>query len=112
MMQISEFDHSLKAYNAIAQIMNAVWHEGTISVDDLRWGDEERPSHLIHHRFMAEVNEQIVGFGSFSHNEKFYHPQRFWLQLDVLPECYNEPPLPAYKDCPTQAQVRSSVSRS
>ena len=85
-VQIREFEHTAEDYNAVVQVMNTVWREPIYTADDLRHDDEERPSQLVHRRFVAEANEQIVGFGSFSHNERFYHRQRFWIHLDVLPD--------------------------
>jgi GNAT superfamily N-acetyltransferase len=84
-VQIREFDHTLEDYNAVAYVMNTVWRESISTADDLRRDDEERSPQLVHRRFVAEVNEQIVAFGSFEHSEKFYHRLRFWVHLDVLP---------------------------
>jgi GNAT superfamily N-acetyltransferase len=84
-VQIREFDHTLEDYNAVAYVMNTVWRESIYTADDLRRDDEERSPQLVHHRFVAEVAEQIVAFGSFEHSEKFYHRLRFWVHLDVLP---------------------------
>lgn len=85
-MQIREFEHTLEDYRAMAHILNTVWHEPLNTAEDLWRDDEERPAYLIHRRFVAEVNEQVVGFGSFEQNEKFYHPQRFWMHLNILPD--------------------------
>ena len=85
-MQIREFKHTPEDYNAVAHILNTVWRESIYTVDDLRRDDEERPPQLVHRRFVAELDEQIVGFGSFEHSERFYHRQRFWVHLDVLPD--------------------------
>lgn len=85
-MQIREFEHTPEDYSAVVHIMNAVWHEPINTVEDLRRDDEEYPAKFVHHRFVAEVDEEVVGFGSFTQSEKFYHPQRFWLYLDVLPD--------------------------
>ncbi|MEM7033133.1 MAG: GNAT family N-acetyltransferase [Chloroflexota bacterium] len=86
MVHIREFEQTSEDYNAVANVMNIVWREPIITADDLRGVDEEHPSHLVHHRFVAEADDEIVGFGSFSHNERFYHRQRFWVHLDVLPD--------------------------
>ena len=85
-MHIRKFEPTQADYDAIARIMNTVWHEPILTAHDLRRDDEEHPPHLAHHRFVAEVDNQIVGFGSFSQSEKFYHPQRFWVHLNVLPD--------------------------
>ena len=85
-MQIREFEHTSEDYNAVVHVMNTVWRESIYTADDLRRDDQERPPQLVHRRFVAEVDEQIVGFGSFAHNEKSYHRQRFWVHLDVLPD--------------------------
>lgn len=85
-VQIREFEHTLEDYNAVIHIMNSVWREPIYTADDLQRDDQERPPRLVHRRFVANVEEQIVGFGSFEHNEKSYHHQRFRVHLDVLPD--------------------------
>jgi GNAT superfamily N-acetyltransferase len=85
-MRIREFEDTLQDYEALAHIMNTVWREPIYTVDDLRQWDEERPSKLVHHRYLAEIADQVVAYGSFGHEERFYHPQRFWMRLDVLPD--------------------------
>jgi GNAT superfamily N-acetyltransferase len=84
-VQIREFEHTPEDYNTVAYVMNTVWREPIYTADDLRRDDEERSPQLVHRRFVAEVDEQIVAFGSFEHSEKFYHRLRFWVHLDVLP---------------------------
>lgn len=86
MIQIREFEETQRDYEALAHITNTVWGKPTYNIDDLRHRDEGRPPHCVHHRFLAEMGSRIVGYGSFEHNPKFYHPQRFWMHLDVLPE--------------------------
>lgn len=85
-VQIREFEHTSEDYNAVVHVMNTVWREPIYTADDLRRDDKEQPPQLVLRRFVAEVDEQIVGFGSFAHNEKSYHRQRFWVHLDVLPD--------------------------
>lgn len=85
MINIREFEQTTGDYAAVVRILNETWQVPRYTLDDLRREDEEKLDSLIHRRFVAEVNEQIVGFGSFEQREKSYHPQRFWIRLDVLP---------------------------
>jgi GNAT superfamily N-acetyltransferase len=86
LMRIREFEDTPQDYEALVRIRNTVWHEPTYTVDDLRRLDEERPSNLVHRRFLAEIADQVVGYGSFEQHQKFPHPQHFWMRLDVLPD--------------------------
>ncbi|MBV7337409.1 GNAT family N-acetyltransferase [Chloroflexi bacterium TSY] len=84
MIQIRDFQDTPQDYELLAQIINTVWGEPTHSADELREWDEERLPKFAHRRFFAAVDDRIVGYGSFEHNPKFYHPQRFWMHLDVF----------------------------
>jgi GNAT superfamily N-acetyltransferase len=86
LLRIREFEDTPQDYESLAHIMNTVWHERSFTADELRQWDEERPPKLVHQRFLAEIADRAVGYGSFEHHEKFYHPQHFWMRLDVLPE--------------------------
>lgn len=86
MIRIREFEDSQQDYESLAHIKNTVWGEPTYTVNDLRYRDEDRLPKCVQRRFLAETGSRIVGYGSFEHNPKFYHPQRFWMNLDVLPE--------------------------
>ncbi len=85
-MRIRPFAATPTDYESLANVMNTVWREPLVTVADLHQRDRERRSDLVQRRFMAEINEQVVGYGSFEQNERFLHPQRFWLRLDVLPD--------------------------
>jgi GNAT superfamily N-acetyltransferase len=85
-MPIREFEHTDPDYEALAHVINTVWPERAYTVSDLKGEDNERPPTLIHHRFMAEMDGRVVGCGAFANEGKFYHPQRFWMSLDVLPD--------------------------
>ena len=85
-MQIRDFENTPENYEALAHIMNTVWGEPLHTVDDLKQWDDERPSRLVHHRYLAEIDDGVVGYGSFEQDERYFHPQRFWIHLDVLPD--------------------------
>lgn len=86
MLQIRDFQKTPQDYENLAHIINTVWGEPTHTVHDLVEMDEERRPQFAHCRFFAEVEGSVVGYGSFEQNPKFYHPQRFWVHLDVLPD--------------------------
>jgi GNAT superfamily N-acetyltransferase len=85
-IQIREFQDTPQDYVTLAHIQNKVWVEPALTADGLRQIDTERAPTFAHRRFLAEMSGQVVGFGSIEHNPKFYHPQRFWMGLDVLPD--------------------------
>ena len=86
MLHIRDFQYIHQDYEALVQVINRVWPEVPYTAADLQRLDRERPSYCTHRRFLAQIDGQIVAQGSFAHNRKFFHPQRFWLQLDVLPD--------------------------
>lgn len=85
-IQIREFQNTPQDYEDLAHIINTVWPESTHTVAELREWDEERLPQFVHRRFTGEMDDRVVGYGSFEQNPKFYHPQRFWIRLDVLPD--------------------------
>ena len=85
-MKIRPFNQTSEDYTALVHIINIIWGEPFVTVNNLKDGDADYEAPMIHRRFVAEVNNQMVGYGAFAHNPKFYDPQRFWLRLDVLPD--------------------------
>ena len=85
-MWIREFDYSIADYEAVVRVINTVWSEHIESVDDLKMSDEQYTTPYVRQRFLAIVDDIAVGHGVFEHDRGTYHPQRFWIHLDVLPE--------------------------
>ena len=70
----------------MVHIANTVWPTKTLTIGDLKRLDKGYQPPYSRRRFLAEHDGQVVGHGLFEHRRNMYHPQRFWLSLDVLPE--------------------------
>jgi GNAT superfamily N-acetyltransferase len=85
-MYIREFEPTPADYKAVVDITNTVWPKRELEIDDLRRADAQHQPPYVRRRFLAEHAGEIVGHGLLEHRENMYHPQRFWLHIDVLPE--------------------------
>lgn len=70
----------------MVRIANTVWPEQTLDPHEVRQRDEAFRSPHVRRRVLAESDERVLGYGVFEHKANMYHPQRFWLSLDVLPD--------------------------
>ena len=68
MIHIRAFQNTTGDYEALARIKNRVWHEPIFSPDELSQWDTERPPKFVHHRFLAQVANQVVGAGTIEQN--------------------------------------------
>ncbi len=73
-------------YDAIATVMNAVWHEFPTTAEEIRFGDEQRSTKTRHDRFLVEADGKVVGVGEYGQSLSFYDPRKFHIHLAVLPE--------------------------
>lgn len=71
-------------YPALAQILT-ICNEETHTVETLQWEDRRATPPCKLARWVAEQNGQVVGFGHFQQFPAFYHPQKFDLNVMVLP---------------------------
>jgi len=75
------------AITAIHQSQGIVWPEWPRTPDEWAAADERRPAKCKHRRWVAELDGQTVGFGSYGQSASYYHPQRFNLLVEVTPAC-------------------------
>lgn len=73
-------------YRAVAEVWNAAHPDDPATAERIRRDDERRPAHVAWGRFMAEADGRPLGFGVFLNTEEAFHPQEFWLTLEVRPE--------------------------
>ncbi len=85
-MNLREFQYTAEDYQILAAIANTVTPEHPTTVDALRRDDKMREPKIIHRRFFAEQDRVAVGYGLFRHIWWMYHPQRFWIGVNVPPE--------------------------
>jgi mycothiol synthase len=88
-MQIRDFTPS--DYETVASIEKAVNPDLADSAEEMRFYDETRDKHLVFKRFLAEdFSGNALGVGTFHHSSDHYHPNKFYLDINVLPEQRNQ----------------------
>lgn len=80
-------------YPAIVEIhnsLNIVWPESSRKVEDWVYADQNRSPKCKHQRFVAEEDGQVVGAASFGNRLDDYHPQKFYINIEVLEPFRNQ----------------------
>lgn len=73
-------------YPAMVALGNAVYQEYPFSVEAARFDDARYDGRRLHlRRFVAEHEAVIAGYSEFHHQSNMYHPQKFWLDIEVHP---------------------------
>ncbi|NJN19790.1 MAG: GNAT family N-acetyltransferase [Oscillochloris sp.] len=85
-LRIRPFENTDADYAALATVGNAVFPEYPDSVEELRHGDSTRPDHIKHRRWLAEFANSVVGSASYTQFVGMYHPQKFSMFVEVVPE--------------------------
>ncbi|MBB6097480.1 GNAT superfamily N-acetyltransferase [Deinobacterium chartae] len=86
-MIIREFTPS--DYEVFAAVTNAVYPDYPESADEMRRDDARRQPHILHGRFLAELDGRVVGTADYDQHAGQYQPQVFALNVAVLPEYRN-----------------------
>jgi len=74
------------ALAAVHQRQGIVWPERPRSGEGWAEADRNRSPKCQWRRWVAEVDGAVVGFASYSQSVFDYHPQRFYVNVEVLPE--------------------------
>ena len=75
-------------YPALVAVTNAVHPDYPETVEEMRYNDETRDPKCRWARWLAEADDgSAVGVGEYSQHEGMYHPRKFDLAVNVLPEC-------------------------
>lgn len=72
-------------YAAIAEINNIFWTEETLTAEQWQHEDAQRQSHCQHARWVAELDGKVVGMSEYDQLAGRYHPDKYWLRVEVLP---------------------------
>lgn len=75
-------------YPAIVSIhnsLNIVWPEAPRTAEGWAEMDRNRNPKCKHQRWVAEKDGQVVGYGRYSQSSSDYHPQRFYVNVEVFP---------------------------
>ena len=84
-MQIRSFTPD--DYETIARIENTVYPDYPDTAEELQFYDEAREKHQHFGRFLVENSSgKALGSARFSQSAERYHPQKFYLDIHVLPE--------------------------
>ena len=82
---LRDFNGSDAHYAAVVAVDNACFPEYSGTTEELRHEDGNRSPEIKFHRWMAELDGQLVGFGSHGQFEGMYHPRKFSVFLAVTP---------------------------
>lgn len=73
-------------FPGIVNLQNTTYPDMPGTVEDYIQGEKQRDPKIKFQRWVAVVEEQIVGAGLYDQRLWSYHPQKFWLAGGVLPE--------------------------
>jgi mycothiol synthase len=73
-------------YPALAEIWNVNYPDYPTTPDELRLDDRQREKGCRWERWVGEIAGRVVGHGCFDQPATMYHPRRFSLTLNVLPD--------------------------
>jgi mycothiol synthase len=73
-------------YAAIAEINNIFWTEEKLTAEQWQSEDTRRPAHCQHARWVEELDGKVVGMSEYDQLAGRYHPDKYWLRVEVLPE--------------------------
>ncbi len=85
-LQIREFNGSDQDYATAVTIANRVWPDYPDTVAEWRHRDERRAAKLKWRRYLAFLDGEPVGLATYRQLLWMYHPHKFWIGVNVLPE--------------------------
>ncbi len=84
-MQIRAFTEN--DYETVANIEKVVYPDLADTAEEIRYYDGVREKHLSFKRFLAEdLSGKALGVGVFRQSGDRYHPNKFYLDVNVLPQ--------------------------
>lgn len=86
MITVRSFNFSESDYALAVGLHNRVWVEYPDTVSEWQEEDQTRFDYIRWARFLAEIDGTPVGLGSYTQYTDIYHPQKFWIHIDVMPE--------------------------
>ena len=72
---------------AIHNSMNIIWPERPRTPEAWAKADRNRSPKFKYQRWVAVEDDSVVGFASYGQSAGDYHPQRFYINVEVRPEC-------------------------
>jgi len=83
---IRQFEKTDRDYEKTVSVVNRVWADYPDTVGEWKESDDRKAEKIQWGRFLAEVKGEAVGIGSYRQPTHLFHPNRFAIDLDVLPE--------------------------
>jgi mycothiol synthase len=84
-LHIRPFTGSDNDYEAVVGVHNAVFPENVETVEDWRQWDSTLPERCYRDRWVAEEGGRCVGFAQVVQFAGMYHPQKFFVDVRVMP---------------------------
>jgi mycothiol synthase len=82
-------DFTTNDYLAIVNVhhsQNIVWPEWPSTAEAWAEADRNRNPKCLHKRWVAIEDDQVVGFASYGQSADDYHPNRFYVDVEVYPD--------------------------
>ncbi len=76
-------------YERLVEIFNSNYPDYTTSIEELRHADESLDRSKFHFKRYVCIDQgsrTILGFGSIKHSSWMFHPQKFWIEVQVDPK--------------------------
>jgi len=83
-------DFEKKDYEDIANINNSIYPDRPLSAEEFIEFDNNRPKKCKHHRWVAIVDDKLVGTALYTQEIWQYHPNKFHCYIMVRPEYQNQ----------------------
>ena len=74
----------------VVRVSNAAWPDHPITVEELRFNDENEDPKCRHARFVAEEGDQVIGYGNYGQFPDMYHPRKFYIEISVHPDRHRQ----------------------
>ena len=86
-IKIRDFEQN--DYSDVSKIYNSIYPERPITAEEYMEFDRNRNKKCKHRRWMASIDDQIVGSGLYTQEIWQYHPEKFHMWIMVKPEYQN-----------------------
>jgi len=83
-------DFEITDYEDLAKVNNSIYPDRPLSAEEFMEFDKNRNKKCKHRRWMAIVDNSIVGTGLYTQEIWQYHPNKFHCYIMVLPEYQNQ----------------------
>jgi GNAT superfamily N-acetyltransferase len=86
-------EFELSDYERLVEIYNSNYPDYTTSLNEFRYSDESLDRSKFHFKRYVCIDEDsrtILGFGTIKHSMWMFHPQKFWVEVQVDPRYHGK----------------------